>query len=234
MDGPLGETPSNQPGTKGLVYRNGVRPNIPATENSSTYRFNPVDGTSTASANNIGKAFFNNPMGNANCYGGSTSYMASNTLTHCGYSYNHYAASAGTGIYGSGAIAQATDSICPAGFRLPTALGTTVGDLTVLNASMAAGTLSEGDTTNSPETQAGWQPSGAWAGTFSGDYRNANYYQGTEGTYWASDAYGFRNAGWYVQFDPASVHITQIVGSMIYLLTIISGCLIIDRFILGG
>ncbi|MFV0485515.1 MAG: hypothetical protein ACK5MU_04825 [Candidatus Saccharimonadales bacterium] len=115
-----------------------------------------------------------------------------------GYLYNWYAATAGTGTY-----AQSTDgtnvtgNICPANFRLPsgssdgstaTGSGTSAvaADFPVLNASMNAGALAAGATTSS--YYAGWLPSGAWGGTYSGYWDDGLVGQGSLGYFWASTA----------------------------------------------
>ena len=174
---------ANVDSTVGMVY------------NNTSGEYNTVDGTSTRSTPNSDKAFYNNPMSVANCYGGSTSYMASNTLTHCGYLYNWYAATGGTGTYSMVTVGdQASGSICPANFRLPSAWsgtggpttnGTsyTVADFPVLNASMNAGSLASGVTTSYPTN---WRSSGAWSGTFSGNWATDLINQGASGNFWSS------------------------------------------------
>jgi len=182
---------NNVDGTTGIIFRNGEGPNgAPSSPVGSRTTYNTVSGSDTENNNNSNKAFWNNPMGEIACYSGfltGNPVMANNTLTQCGYLYNWYAATGGTGTYGAPTNAngtQATGSICPINFRLPSTISgtggpttngtsTTVADFPVLNASMVAGSLAIGDNTNDASTQAGWQPTGAWSGTYSGywDYR---------------------------------------------------------------
>ncbi len=202
---PNAPTPSeggitNIDSTKGIIYRNGRGPNNPS---SGTGTYNTVDGSSTQSTTNSDKAFYNNPMSNTNCYSqtAQATYMSPNTLTHCGYLYNWYAATAGTGIYNESTNGnQVTGDICPANFRLPSGSSgiggpTTNGayiteaDFPVLSGSMASGSLAGGTPTDNTSTQAGWQPSGAWSGTLSGAWLDAGLsYQGTHGHFWSSTA----------------------------------------------
>jgi len=140
-------------------------------------------------------------MGVSNCYGGSISYMAANTLTHCGYLYNWYGATGGTGIYSmSTSGEQASGSICPINFRLPSSISSSSGpttngtvhthaDFPVLRSSMNAGTLTAGS--NSSGTlyyQTNWQPSSTWSGTFSGSWSVRPDGQGLYGYFWSSSS----------------------------------------------
>ena len=178
---------ANVDGTYGLVY------------NNDSGKFNTVNGTSTQSSTNSDKAFYNNPMSASHCYG--TSIQSS--YTKCGYLYNWYAATAGTGTYATSTRGtNVSGSICPTGWRLPSATsdgftatgdGTsyTAADFAVLNASMNAGSLTTGSTTSYPT---GWQFTGAWSGVFSGDWVYGFYSQGSSGYYWSSTASSSTNA----------------------------------------
>ena len=186
----LGEgiTISNVDSTTGITY------------NNESGKYNTVDGTSTQSTANFDKAFYNNPMSASYCYG--TSIQSS--YTKCGYLYNWYAATAGTGTYNvSTDGANVSGSICPTGWRLPsgssdgstaTGNGTSydAADFPVLNASMNAGSLTTGSTSN---YYAGWQFTGAWSGVFSGGWGNGFGLQGSAGYYWSSTAFSSTYAG---------------------------------------
>ena len=184
-------------GTTGIAY------------NNTSGQYNTVDGTTSETASGTGtnwdKAFYNNPMGQSYCYTGSYSSDTSGThdiatsYTKCGYLYNWYAATAGTGTYNTSSNGtNVSGSICPTGWRLPssysdgstpTGNGTSANaaDFAVLNASMNAGSLTTGSTSN---YYAGWQYSGAWSGVFSGGWwPNRIDYQGSNGHYWSSTAY---------------------------------------------
>ncbi|MFV0485433.1 MAG: IPT/TIG domain-containing protein, partial [Candidatus Saccharimonadales bacterium] len=127
-----------------------------------------VDGTSTQSTANSDVAKYVDPGANSYCTGSTN--IPGNTNTRCGLLYNWYAATGGTGTYAQSTSGnQVSASICPANFRLPSGMsgsggattnGTvyTAADFPVLNASMNAGSLTTGATTNYPT---GWQPSGA-------------------------------------------------------------------------
>ena len=177
-----GITISNVDGTEGVIL------------NDTEGKFNTVDGTNIQSTENSDKAFYNNPMVASYCYGDSIQ----NSYTKCGYLYNWYAATAGTGTYDTSTQGtNVSGSICPTGWRLPSATsdgstatgnGTsyTAADFAVLNASMNAGSLTTGSTDNYPT---GWQFTGAWSGVFSGYWGSVFYHQGSYGYYWSSTAY---------------------------------------------
>ena len=184
------------------------------TLNDTDGRYNTVDGTDGAAISGTGtnydKAFYNNPMVASYCYG--TSIQSS--YTKCGYLYNWYAATAGTGTYNvSTDGTNVPGSICPTGWRLPsgysdgsTATGDgtsyTAADFAVLNASMNAGSLTTGSTTSYPT---GWQFTGAWSGVFSGLWRNGFSNPGSYGYYWSSTAYSSAYAR-SLSFDSSSVN----------------------------
>ena len=181
----LGEgiTISNVDSTTGIIY------------NNESGKLNTVDGTFTQSTENSDKAFYNNPMSASYCYG--TSIQSS--YTKCGYLYNWYAATAGTGTYATSTEGtNVSGSICPTGWRLPSAYSdgstatgngtsSTAADFPVLNASMNAGSLTTGSTTSS--YYANWLFTGAWSGVFSGYWGNGFGSQGSNGYYWSSTAY---------------------------------------------
>jgi len=191
---------TNYDSTTGMIFRNGVGPNVPPSGGTNAY--NTINGTNTQSATNSDKAFFNNPMSSSVCYGGSTTYMAANTLTHCGYLYNWYAATNGTGTYNTSTNGtNVTGGICPANFRLPSMMsgaggpttnGTayTLADFPVLYASMRTGALATGIGTAPVDAVyiSNFRPSGPWSGTYSGYWDNALLYQTTHSYYWASTA----------------------------------------------
>jgi uncharacterized protein (TIGR02145 family) len=137
-----------------------------------------------------------------NCRPGSSGVDYSSP-TGCGYLYNWYTATAGSGLYSlSPSNSQATASICPVGWRLPsstsdtggpTTSGTsvTVADFPLLNAAMATGSV-VGDTTNSVTTRPNWRANGPFAGSYSGlMYASSNGFtaQGYTGHYWSSTDY---------------------------------------------
>ena len=190
---------ANVDGTYGLVY------------NNKSGKYNTVDGTGTQSTANSDKAFYNNPMSTSYCYGTSIQ----NSYTKCGYLYNWYAATAGTGTYATSTLGtNVSGSICPTGWRLPsgssdgstaTGNGTSydVADFAVLNASMNAGSLATGSTDES--YLAGWLFTGAWSGVFSGGRGDGFSSPGSVGYYWSSTAHGSTGAR-YLLFNSSVVY----------------------------
>lgn len=174
------------------------------TLNDADGRYNTVDGTNGAAISGTGtnwdKAFYNNPMVASYCYGDSIQ----SSYTKCGYLYNWYAATAGNGTYSVDAEGtNVASSICPTGWRLPSAYsdgstatgnGTsyTAADFAVLNASMNAGSLTSGSTTSS--YYANWLFTGAWSGVFSSYWGDGFGVQGSDGYYWSSTASSSTNA----------------------------------------
>ena len=170
-------------GTQGITY------------NNTAGRYNTVDGTDSTAASGTGtnwdKAFYNNPMSQTYCFGNAiqTSY------TKCGYLYNWYAATAGTGTYNvSTNGTNVSGSICPTGWRLPSSVSgdrdatsdgvnVSAADFPVLNASMNVGSLTTGSDSN---YYVNWQFHNAWEGIFSGAWLNYLVYQGGLGVYRAS------------------------------------------------
>ena len=168
------------------------------TLNDTDGRYNTVDGTDSEAASGTGtnwdKAFYNNPMVASYCYGDSIQ----SSYTKCGYLYNWYAATAGNGTYSVDAEGtNVADSICPTGWRLPsatsddtspTASGTSLvtADFPVLNASMNAGSLTSGS--DNPSYYTGWQFDGDWSGVFSGSWYSSFSGLDHSGDYWSSTA----------------------------------------------
>lgn len=184
---------------EGITVTNTADSTTGITYNNESGKYNTVDGTSTQNTQNSDKAFYNNPMSNSYCYGDSIQ----SSYTKCGYLYNWYAATAGTGTYATGTRGtNVSGSICPTGWRLPSAesdgstatgngTSTTTADFPVLNASMNAGSLTTGSTSNYPT---GWQFTGAWSGVFSGLRGGGFSSQGSYGFYWSSTAYSSTDA----------------------------------------
>jgi uncharacterized protein (TIGR02145 family) len=145
-------------------------------------KYMTVDGTNTQSTANSDKAFYANPAGITYC---DTAVYTENSAskTGCGYFYNWYAATNGTGTYAlSTDGAQATGSICPANFRLPTS--TSTGEFAYLNAYMAGVT----PPSISNSYYAGWQPAGSWQGVLSGYWASSLNLQSSRGYFWSSTA----------------------------------------------
>jgi uncharacterized protein (TIGR02145 family) len=126
------------------------------------------------------------PTAETNCLeGGDTIYNAA-SLTKCGYYYNFYTATAGSGT-ATLTSGTAGESICPAGWRLPTGYTGAAdidNDLPFLNARLADAAATTGSISHT--TYANWYPSGAFQGAISGGWSDQLQYQGTYGYYWSS------------------------------------------------
>ncbi|GHU07522.1 hypothetical protein FACS189431_2200 [Alphaproteobacteria bacterium] len=109
------------------------------------------------------------------------------SLTNCGYLYNWYTATAGTGNYQKGYGTNATASICPAGWYMP--YNTATNDFGVLNASMLAGAPASSSITGSAAVRPHWRYNGEFQGSPSGNYINSFANTGSYGYYWSARAY---------------------------------------------
>jgi uncharacterized protein (TIGR02145 family) len=169
-----------------------------------TYVYGPVTGDSSGAA------------------GTQTSNDAKDSDTFYGYLYRWPVATAHTGNYLPIDGGMAPGSICPAGWRLPTAttdpndpdqfgMSYNHGDFAVLNASMAADERRPGDIASGSAFSAGWQPTGPFHGVFSGLWKlnrpsswgglgwgPAN--QGNSGMLWSSTDVGGSSA-YFTLFD---------------------------------
>jgi uncharacterized protein (TIGR02145 family) len=130
----------------------------------------------------------------------NTSAQWINAGASYGYLYNWYAATAGTGTANL-VSAEATSSICPKGWRLPT--GGSSGDFALLNGKMngEAGASTSSDSTHA----ANWQSSGAWRGVLSGNYSSGLSNQGGLGYYWSSTASPLASGAYYLAFGSSYV-----------------------------
>jgi uncharacterized protein (TIGR02145 family) len=128
--------------------------------NNTNGKYNTKNGNSTTGDNyDIRK--YNNPASVSSCFMSATSYMPDGTLTGCGYLYNWYAATNGTGTYAM-TSGEATGNICPTpNFKLPTS-----AQFTTLYNQIAT---------------AGFQRTGAWQGLYSGRWGSVLETQGTIG-----------------------------------------------------
>ena len=130
-----------------------------------------------------------------NCQPGAPG-LDPNSLSGCGYLYNWFTATAGTGTYAISVDGtNATSSICPLGWTLPSAgTGTaaTNNHFAVLNGAMLNGGAPV--TTNSAATRANWRANGPFSGSYSGYWTTGFDSQGNLGYYWSSSANNATNA----------------------------------------
>lgn len=172
--------------------------------------------TATVAGDNLPFIAYSDPIARGaydNCQTGAPG-LDPNSLTGCGYLYGWYTATAGTGTYELVNGEQATASICPIGWRLPsgtsdttspTTNGTyvTVADMATLNTAMANSSI-VGGTSDDVDHISNWQAGGPFAGSYSGYYGMSDnwttdptasfYTQGYHGYYWTSTAASNTNA----------------------------------------
>jgi uncharacterized protein (TIGR02145 family) len=114
------------------------------------------------------------------------------SLTKCGYLYNWYTATAGSGTAAitSGDVGS---SICPANWRLPKYNATAANnDFAVLNGKMYDGSASSTGTGTAYAKN--WWTTGPFVGTYSGSYASSMSNQGYYGYYWSATAAAAANA----------------------------------------
>jgi hypothetical protein len=170
-----------------------------------------------------------------------TAKMPANTVTKCGYLYNWYAATYGTGLASITNDVNVTGSICPnnnnsgnatstgAGWRVPMEIPsapTNLGDFYSLD--VALGGTGGGRTDSNTEAYLAtrWIYSGAWQGIYIGGYGSGlSTLPGVLGAYWTSKAGSpsvssdeasileYRNDIWW--FHPTSTRIYKRVGESV-------------------
>jgi uncharacterized protein (TIGR02145 family) len=156
--------------------------------------FLTVDGTSVTGAN-MDIAKYADPNKYSYCY----SLSNADTNTKCGFLYNWYAATNGTGT--SAVTTTATENICAENWVLPThalygALGTAMG---------------VGGSGLTDETHMWRLPNGPFRGVYSGYYASSFTFVGSDGYYWASTANGVTN-GWLLRFTSTSASTGTVVS----------------------
>jgi uncharacterized protein (TIGR02145 family) len=166
--------------------------------NKTVGRHNTVDGTDNKTAANFDTRFYNNPMTESYCYGTDIE----TSLTKCGYLYNWYAATDGTGTYNT-TNGNVTGHICPANLKLPRgslAPNIADNDFAILNGYMV------GQTSASIDNNYGnWIFSGFWNGVYGGNWGNTMYAAGANSYYWSSTANSADYAH-YLSFSKDSVN----------------------------
>jgi len=108
------------------------------------------------------------------------------SLTGCGYLYNWYTATAGSGNGGVTTAVNVNSSICPIGWKLPKVQST--NEFGILNNAMATGATTS-STTNSATTRPNWRDKGPFEGSLSGSFTTSFSSTGYYGYYWSSSAY---------------------------------------------
>jgi uncharacterized protein (TIGR02145 family) len=140
------------------------------------------NGASSQVAPNQDSPNYVDPAGNDYCTGDAN--INNQNITKCGLLYNFYTATAGTAPQ-STVSGEASGSICPTNWRLPTGGNNVNSDSAVLNASMQAGVLTTPGSFDNTFF-ANWLPSGAWKGILGGYYVNSFSSRGELGYYWSS------------------------------------------------
>ena len=114
-----------------------------------------------------------------------------NSLTGCGYFYNWYTATAGSGNYQKGG--NVNSSICPAGWSIPKGNAVSAqNEFGVLNNAMATGSTTS-SVSVTPGTSVNWFSKGPFEGILAGHYISSFTSSGTNGYYWSSSVNNILN-----------------------------------------
>jgi len=177
------------------------QPGFTAEQQVNTGTYLTVDGASNNTSPNLDIAKYFNPIIHPYCYNSIDKSLEN--ITKCGLFYNFYTATAGTAPQSSHFSGQnATGSICPANWRLPTG-GPTTSDFGVLDIA-GSGT----GATTTPPSQANldlWWPTGIWRGVFSNYYNSSLTAQGSSGSYWSSST-ATNWTGFFLHFYSLNVY----------------------------
>lgn len=122
-----------------------------------------------------------------NCQPGAPG-ISPDSLTGCGYLYNWYAATAGTGTAAM-TTGDATSSICPVGWHLPSAgsgIATATNEFAVLHGAMEGS--STPSTTSTATSRNNWLSTGPFEGAYAGYWLGSFNSQGYNGYYWSASA----------------------------------------------
>jgi uncharacterized protein (TIGR02145 family) len=147
------------------------------------------DGTSTVTSPNQDSPKYIDPI--ASTQGTNYCRTATNkstyNITKCGLLYNYHTATAGTNLQAnySSSNRNASGSICPANWRLPSGYNAS-GDFGYLDQQYGGTGAYQSDTPAQLATL--WLYSGAFAGVFSGYYNSSLGNQGSGGYFWSSSA----------------------------------------------
>jgi len=162
-----------------------------ATHGNGTGHTAPGSGSLTTdgvaySASNYAFIAFTDPNLSENTYYDNCTGkngISLDSLTGCGYLYNWYTATAGTGTYDT-STGTASGSICPADWTLPT--GSNTGQFAILNNAMSTGSFAT--------TIPNWYYNGPFEGSLAGSYGTGFSGAGYGGYYWSSSAYSSTSA----------------------------------------
>ncbi|MCL1839378.1 IPT/TIG domain-containing protein, partial [Candidatus Saccharibacteria bacterium] len=199
-----------------LKYEPPTTGDVPFLETTSGYMTaNGVNAPASAANWDVARWF--DPSSAFACAG--TVHVATDSTTRCGYFYNWYGVTYGTGSYNTTGQVNVAGSICPnnmnpgnttsSPWKIPTAGPS--GDYAWLNGKMAG--LAGPTYASGSSLPPNWQPTGAWQGARGGWYRpNSHAGQaGGTGYYWSST--NFSNS----QINFLMFSLTEVVPGINYL-----------------
>jgi uncharacterized protein (TIGR02145 family) len=178
--------------------------------NFTTSGYLTVDNSDTGGANydSWRQANPNDPTqaGTESCVAGN--FVDPASTTGCGYLYNWYTTTAGTGTYNT--TSGTASSICPKGWRLPrVSVSNADNEFAVLNSAMYNGDLAGvGGFVTDMQYVRNWWHMNLFAGPRSGSYINNFAIQGKSGYLWSSSAYS-SDFAWFLDFSDDLVDLTD-------------------------
>lgn len=157
------------------------------------------DGANYADANDGYVAYSDPSLPTNEYYENCTEGNGTNpdSLTGCGYLYNWYTSTAGSGTYQKTST-NVKSSICPKGWQLPT--GNSSGQFAVLSNAMATGATTP-STANNANTRKNWRANGPFSGSLAGSYYSSFGGAGSGGNYWSSSAFSNATYAYYLYFN---------------------------------
>ena len=182
---------NGQPVQNGPTHNNGVctaHSSVPLADGSGYLSCN---GSSTYTDANDGYIAYSDPSLPSNSLYENCTKMngiSPNSLTGCGYLYNWYTATAGSGNYQK-VNTNVNSSICPKGWHLPK--GETIpsqNEFAILNNAMATGSTTP-STISSPLTRPNWRDKGPFEGSLAGGNFGELNSTGRGAGYWSSSAF---------------------------------------------
>jgi len=157
-------------GTGNYLTCDGTTSDITGTPANTNFNFIAYSDPAQTSTDNRVNSTCTNQIG-----------ISPDSLTNCGYLYNWYTATAGTGTraISGGSVSS---SLCPLGWKLPT-----IDQFRILNNAMLTGNTTPA-TTDSIASRPNWRYAGPFEGTPSGNYSQSLSTGSTTGSYWLPQA----------------------------------------------
>jgi uncharacterized protein (TIGR02145 family) len=178
---------NGQPVQNAPTHNNGVCTSHSSVPPADGTGYLSCDGRSDSGSNDGYIAYSDPSLPSNSLYENCTKMngISPNSLTGCGYLYNWYTATAGSGNYQK-VNTNVDSSICPKGWHLPKGEAIpSQNEFAILNNAMATGSTTP-STTDSPLTRPNWRDKGPFEGSLAGWHSSNPTGTGNSGFYWSS------------------------------------------------